>query len=445
MYMKIVIVGTNHAGIAAANTLLENTDHEIVLIDKNSNISYLGAGTALWVGGQVDDYEGLFYTNPEEMGSKGARMMMETDIERVDFENKTVYGITVEGEKVEEPYDKLILATGANPIAPNLPGKDLDGIHFLKLFQDGQAVQADLDRPDVKRVGVIGAGYIGVEIAEALRLRGKEVLLFDAEPTSLSSYYDPEFSKLMDENLEENGLELHFGELAQEYLGDENGRVNGIVSNKGTYEVDMVVNAIGFRPNSELGKDHLDVFVNGAYLVDDYQRTSDPDVYAVGDCATIYSNALDKVSYIALASNAVRSGIVGGQNAGGKEVKGIGAQGSNAISIFGLNLVSTGYSLKSAAKFGLEVDYVDHRDLQRAACMKENDEVMIRIVYEKGSRRIVGAQLAAHMDISMVIHMFSLAIQESVTIDSMKYLDTFYLPHFNQPYNYITSAAMKAK
>lgn len=443
--MKIVIVGTNHAGIAAANTLLENTDHEVVLIDKNSNISYLGAGTALWVGGQVDGYEGLFYTNPDEMAAKGARMLIETTVDHVDFEEKDIHALTSDGKEIVEAYDKLILATGSNPIEPNLPGKDLEGIHFLKLFQEGQAVQNDLDRPDVKRVGVIGAGYIGVEIAEALRLRGKEVLLFDAEPTSLSTYYDPEFSKLMDENLEKHGLELHFGELAQEYIEGENGRVNGIVTNKDAYQVDMVINAIGFRPNSELGKDHLELFANGAYLVDEYQQTSDPDVYAIGDCATIYSNALDATSYIALASNAVRSGIVGGQNAGGKEIKGIGAQGSNAISIFDLNLVSTGYSLKSAKKFGLEVECVDHRDLQRAACMKENDEVIIRIVYEKGSRRIVGAQLASHIDISMVVHMFSLAIQEQVTIDSMKLLDTFYLPHFNQPYNYITGAALKAK
>lgn len=445
MAMKIIIVGTNHAGIAAANTLLENTDHELVLIDKNSNISYLGAGTALWVSGEVEDYEGLFYTDPSEMASKGARILMETAIERIDFEEKVVYGENSAGEKIEESYDKLILATGSNPIEPNLPGKEAEGIHFLKLFQDGQAVQADLDNPDVKRVGVIGAGYIGVEIAEALKRRGKEVLLFDAEPTSLSTYYDEGFSKLMDENLAANGLELHFAELAEEYVVGEDGRVDGIVTNKDTYQVDMVVNAIGFRPNSELGKDHLELFVNGAYLVDKHQQTSDPDVYAVGDCATIHSNALDKTSYIALASNAVRTGIVGGQNAGGKIVEGIGAQGSNAISIFDLNLVSTGYSVKSAEKFGLDVAYVDHHDLQRAACMKENDDVQIRIVYEKGSRRIVGAQLASHIDVSGTIHMFSLAIQERVTIDSMKLLDTFYLPHFNQPYNYITSAAMKAE
>ncbi len=442
--MKTVIIGANHAGIAAANTLLDNyPDQQVVMLDQNTNLSYLGCGTALWVGRQIDSYENLFYTKKEDFEAKGAVIRMETTVESIDFGKKVVSCIAKDGSTFTETYDKLILATGSLPIAPDLPGNDLEGISFLKLFQHGQDVDRQISDPAVKRVSVIGAGYIGVEIAEAAKRRGKDVRLFDVAPTSLASYYDPWFAQDMDKNLESHGIELHYQERATAYKGD--GRVTAIVTDKGEYETDLVINAIGFYPNTSLGKDHLKCFRNGAYIVDRHQQTSDPDVYAVGDCATIYSNALQQETYIALATNAVRSGIIAGHNIGGTPLESIGVQGSNGISIFGYNMVSTGLSVTAAEKNGLKVLYTDYEDLQRPGFMRENASVKIRIVYEEDSRRVVGAQMASTEDISMGIHMFSLAIEENVTIDKLKLLDIFFLPHFNQPYNYITMAALSAK
>lgn len=441
---KTVIVGTNHAGIAAANTLLDNfPNQEVVMIDRNNNLSYLGCGTALWVGRQIDSYENLFYTKREDFENKGARISMETTVDRIDYDKKEVHCLSKNGESFVESYDKLILATGSVPISPKVPGRDLENIHFLKRFQDGQAVDELLSTEGIENVAVIGAGYIGVEIAEAAKRRGKNVLLFDAMERSLPSYYDKWFTDDMDAILKKHDIELHFGELAKEYKGDT--KVEAIVTDKGEYNVDLVINAIGFLPNNELGKDHLELFKNGAYLVDLHQQTSDPDVYAVGDCATIYSNALNDTTYIALATNAVRSGIVAGYNVGGVALESTGVQGSNGISIFGLHMVSTGLSVEAAAKNGIAVKYTDFEDLQRPGFMKQNAKVKIRIVYEESSRRVVGAQLSSKEDISGVIHMFSLAIEEQVTIDKLKLLDIFFLPHFNQPYNYITMAALGAE
>lgn len=441
---KTVIVGTNHAGIAAANTLLNNfEDQEVVMIDRNNNLSYLGCGTALWVGRQIDSYENLFYTKREDFEAKGAKISMETTVDQIDYDKKEVHCIDKNGEAFVESYDKLILATGSVPISPKVPGRDLKNIHFLKRFQDGQAVDQLLSTEGINKVAVIGAGYIGVEIAEAAKRRGKDVLLFDAMERSLPSYYDKWFTDDMDAILQEHEIELHFGELALEYKGAD--KVESIVTDKGEYGVDLVINAIGFLPNNELGKEHLELFKNGAYLVDRHQQTSDPDVYAVGDCATIYSNALQDTTYIALATNAVRSGIVAGYNVGGVGLESTGVQGSNGISIFGLHMVSTGLSVEAAAKNGIKVKYTDFEDLQRPGFMKENATVKIRIVYEEDSRRVVGAQLSSTEDISAVIHMFSLAIEEQVTIDKLKLLDIFFLPHFNQPYNYITMAALGAE
>lgn len=445
--MKIVIIGTNHAGIATANTLLDNyPGHEITMIDRNSNMSYLGCGTALWVGRQIDQPNELFYARPDDFEAKGAKVLTETEVSSIDFEHKKVYATTKSGEEREEDYDKLILAMGSRPIIPKITGNELEGIHFLKLFQEGQAVDEEFAKEEVKRIAVIGAGYIGTEIAEAAKRRGKEVLLFDAESTSLASYYDEDFAKGMDENLSNHGVEFHFGETAEAFKGT-NGRVSQIVTNKETYDVDMVINCIGFTANSALVGDKLDTLRNGAVKVDKHQQTSNPDVYAVGDVATIYSNALQDFTYIALASNAVRSGIVAGHNIGGAALESAGVQGSNGISIFGYNMTSTGFSVKAAQKFGLDVAYTDFEDKQKAWFLHENnDSVKIRIVYEKSSRRIVGAQMASYGEIiAGNINMFSLAIQDQKTIDELALLDLFFLPHFNSPYNYMTVAALKAE
>lgn len=443
--MKTVIVGANHAGIAAANTLLDNyKDQQVVMIDRNTNLSYLGCGTALWVGRQIDSYENLFYTNKEAFEAKGARIYLETSVASIDFANHVVHCQKADGTCFDESYDKLVLATGSLPVSPKLPGCDLEGISFLKLFQQGQEVDRWMSDESVRSVAVIGAGYIGVEIAEAAKRRGKEVRLFDIAPTSLASYYDPSFTAVMDENLASHGIECHFGERVVACHG-ENGRVSAIEAEKGAYPADLVINAIGFVPNNELGRDHLELFANGAYHVDRRQRTSDPDVYAIGDCATVWSNALAAETYIALATNAVRSGIVAGHNIGGTRLDSIGVQGSNGISIFGYNMVSTGLSVAAATRAGLDVCHADFEDLQRPGFMRENANVKIRIVYERGSHRVVGAQMASTEDISMGIHMFSLAIEEGVTIDKLKLLDIFFLPHFNQPYNYITMCALGAE
>ena len=170
------------------------------------------------------------------------------------------------------------------------------------------------------------------------------------------------------------------------------------------------------------------------------------DVYAIGDCATVFDNSIGDRSYIALATNAVRSGIVAAHNASGIPLESIGVQGSNGINIYDLKMVSTGITKERAQKLGFEVEVTDFEDLQRPEFMeKDNPPVKIRIVYDKKTRAVIGAQMASHYDMSMGIHMFSLAIQEKVTIDKLKLLDIFFLPHFNKPYNYITMAALSAK
>ena len=442
---KIVVVGANHAGTAAINTMLDNySGNEVVVLERNFNTSFLGCGMALWIGDQIQGGgEGLFYSSPEQLREKGAKVSINTEVEKIDFDKKIIYYSNKEDGKVEESYDKLILATGSLPIIPPIPGRELENVQQVKLYQDAQAVIEKLELGGINHVTVVGSGYIGVELAEAFKRKGKEVALLDIADGCLTGYYDPEFSNLMKQNLIDNGIDCKFGQALEEIKGDK--KVEAVKTSNEEFATDMVILCVGFRPNTELGKGKLEQFKNGAYIVNKKQETSVKDVYAIGDCATVYDNAVDGINYIALATNAVRSGIIAAHNACGTAIESIGVQGSNGISIYGLHLISTGLTAEKAAKFGYEVETTSFEDNQRPEFMKENDIVKIKIVYDKKTRRVLGMQCASRYDMSMVNNMFSLAIQEHVTIDRIALLDIFFLPHFNKPYNYITMAALTAK
>ena len=453
---KIVVVGANHAGTAAIKTMLTNygQENEIVVFDQNSNISFLGCGMALWIGEQIAGPEGLFYSNKEELESLGATVYLESPVINIDYDAKTVTAL-VNGQEHVESFDKLLFATGSQPILPPIKGAEikedslefeatLENLQFVKLYQNSADVIEKLKNKDIKRVAVVGAGYIGVELAEAFQRKGKEVVLIDVVDTCLAGYYDRDLSDLMAKNLEDNGIKLAFGETVKEVAGD--GKVEKIITDKNEYDVDMVILAVGFRPNTAFAGEGIERFRNGAFLVNKRQETSIPGVYAIGDCATIYDNATGDTSYIALASNAVRTGIVAAHNICGTDLEGIGVQGSNGISIYGLNLVSTGLTLEKATRLGFNAAVTEVTDNQKPEFIEHgNFPVTLKIVYDKDSRRVLGAQMAAREDISLGIHFFSLAIQEGVTIEKLALTDLFFLPHFNKPYNYITVAALGAE
>ncbi|WP_099203032.1 H2O-forming NADH oxidase [Miniphocaeibacter massiliensis] len=443
---KIVIIGANHAGTAAIKTILSNyKDKEVVVYDKNSNISFLGCGMALWIGEQISSGEGLFYSSKEDLESMGAKVNMNSEVKSVDFINKKIV-VSVEGNDIEDNYDKLILATGSTPRMLDIEGNDLNNIQMVKLYQNAKEVIVKLEKEKFENVVVIGAGYIGVELAEAFKRLDKNVTLIDHCPRVLNGYYDDIFTDEMERNLSNHGINVALNETVIKFTGDENNNVNKVITDKKEYNADMVIMAVGFNPNTDIGKNYLKLYENGAYLTNKKCQTSDKDVYAIGDCATVYNNAIENYDYIALATNAVRSGIIAAHNVCGTNIESEGVQGSSAISIYNLNMVSTGLTVSQAKSMNIDVDYTDYEDTKKPAFMEvENPKVKIRIVYRKEDRVIVGTQIMSTYDISMGIHMFSLAIQEKLTIDKLALLDLFFLPHFNQPYNFITMAALNAK
>ena len=444
---KIIVIGANHAGTYAITTLADNYSDsvEITTYDRNNNISFLGCGMALWIGNVIPNSDGLFYATPELLEEKGVNVYMNHELQAVDFNHKKVIVKDLATDAVkEDTYDKLIIAVGSWPILPNIPGIDLENVMFAKIFQNAQDIIERLQDKDIKRVAVVGAGYIGVELVEAFKQNGREAILIN-DQNVLNNYYDEAFQNLMRDRIAENGVQLVLGEKVEEILGQD-GKVTAVVTDKGhRYDVDMVLMSIGFRPNTQIFADtELALNPNGSIKVNNKQETNITDVYAIGDCADIENNATDERGSIMLATNAVRTGIVAGHNAGGTPVEMLGVQGSNAIHVFGLTLCSTGMTEEVAKKNGFNCNSVSVDEWLKPEFMPENDKVKLKVVWDKDSRRILGAQMASEADVTLALHLFSLAVQEQYSIDKLGLLDLFFLPHFSQPANFITKAGLLA-
>ncbi len=442
---KVVVIGTNHAGTYAVSTLAQNYKDsvEVTTYDSNNNISFLGCGMALWISGLVDKSEGLFYASPESLMEQGINVHMEHTIENVDFDGKEITIKQKDGTVIKDNYDKLIIAVGSWPIKPPIEGIDLENVIYAKLYQHAQHAKRIIEDPSIKRVGVVGGGYIGIELVEAFAKNGKEAIMIEAEEI-LNRYYDEEFTGKMGEELTKNGITLAQNQKVLKLVG-EDGKVKKVITDKEEFDVDIVLMSVGFKANTEFLQDtKLDLNERGVIKVNNNQETNIEDVYAIGDCATIKSNATDKSEHIALATNAVRTGIIAAHNVGGLKAEMKGVQGSNAIHIYDLTMASTGLNTQGAKLNGYDVDSVIVTDNIRPEFMPTNAEVTIKIIWDKKSLKILGAQIMSSEDITLAIHMFSLAIEVGYTIDKLATLDLFFLPHFNKPENFITKAALQA-
>ncbi|AGM24858.1 FAD-dependent oxidoreductase [Spiroplasma chrysopicola] len=443
--MKIIVVGANHAGTTAIRTLRRlDPSAEIVTYDRNNNISFLGCGIALWVSGELNDPQGLFYASPEILANEGIKVNMEHEVIGVDNKNQKIRVKNLQtNEEFEDSYDKLVLAIGSWPIIPPIEGIKQEGVHIVKWYQHGEIVKNANDNDDIKNVVVCGAGYIGIELVDAFYQKGKNVTLVDISDRIMPRYYDKPFTDCVEGAMQRDGVIFRGGETVVKFEGKDN-VVSHVVTDKGSYPADLVIWAVGFRPATKMLENVVDLNKNGAIMVDQYMQTSDPNIFAVGDCVEVYDNAKKTSAYIALATNAVRTGVVAAVNiikpAG---LASPGFQGSNAINVFGWCLASTGVTETVAKDLGLDYDQITFSDNDRPEFMSSYKNVIIKIVWDKKTRKIIGAQVGSENNHTEVMYMFSLAIMKGVTIDELPLIDIFFLPHFNKPYNFITLAGLE--
>lgn len=441
--MKVVVIGCTHAGTSAVKTILnENPGAEVVVYERNDNVSFLSCGIALYVGGVVKDPQGLFYSNPQELSDLGADVHMEHEVLEADLASKRLVVKNLKTEEVfEDSYDKLVLTTGSWPIIPPLEGLDLENVQLCKNYNQAKEIFAK--KNDKQKVVVVGGGYIGIELVEAFALEGKEVTLVDGLDRILNKYLDPEFTDVLENDLRERGVQVRLNEMVKGFYG-ENGVLNKVVTTGGEYEADMVILCVGFRPNNDLVKDQLETMPNGAIIVDNYMKTSVPDVFAAGDSCAVNYNPNEGHAYIPLATNAVRMGTLVGKNINGDKVAYRGTQSTSGLHLFGWNIGSTGVNVGSASHFGLDVRSVYVEDNYRPEFMPTNEKLYMKLVYEVGTNRIVGGQIMSKYDCTASANTLSLAIQNKMTIEDLAYVDFFFQPVFDRPWNYLNILAQAA-
>lgn len=442
--MKVIVVGCTHAGTAAVANLKElYPDCDVTIYERNDNISFLSCGIALHVADVVKDLNDMFYNSPEGLAKLGVKTNMKHDVLNIDFDNKKVnVKNLVTGEEFADSYDKLVLTVGSWPIVPKFEGGDLDNILLCKNYNQAKVITEK--GKDAKNVVIIGAGYIGVELAEAFEVLGKKVTLVDAEDRIMAKYLDKEFTDIAENEFKEHGVNLVLGEKVKCFEG-ENGKVKKVVTDKGTYEGDLVVLCIGFRPNTTLVNGKLDTLPNGAIIIDEYMRTSREDVFAAGDCCVVKYNPTGEDRYIPLATNAVRMGTLVARNINGPKIKYMGTQGTSGIKIYDECIASTGLTEEGAKMVqGINVGTATIEDNYRPEFMPTYEKAMVKIVFDKDTRRVVGGQIISKADLTQFMNTLSVVIQNKMTVEELAMTDFFFQPHFNKPWSLLNLVALKA-
>lgn len=441
--MKIAVVGCTHAGTAAVvNAAKLYPEAQITVYERNDNISFLSCGIALYVGGVVKDPDGLFYSSPEQLKEIGVETKMRHEVLDIDTAGRKLkVRNLVTGEEISDTYDKLIMTTGSWPIIPNFEGVGLENVLLCKNYNHSNTIIEK--SKDVRHVTVVGAGYIGIELVEAFQMNGKEVTLIDAEERILSKYLDTEFTDRIQKSLTDKGIELVLGEKVSRFEGQD-GKVTAVVTDKGEYRTDLVILCIGFRPNTALLQGKVDMMPNGAILVDRYMRTSNPDIFAAGDSAAIYYNPTRQNAYIPLATNAVRMGMLVARNLVNPTMPYMGTQGTSGIKIYEQNIAGTGVTEAAAKAAGMNVQAVTTEDSYRPEFMPTAEKVLIKVIYETESRRIVGAQLMSEAELTQSINTISVCIQNEMTVDQLAFIDFFFQPHYNKPWNFLNTVGQAA-
>ncbi|HBF58458.1 FAD-dependent oxidoreductase [Exiguobacterium sp. BRG2] len=440
--MKVAVIGCTHAGTAAVKELASQQDVEITVYERNDNVSFLSCGIALHVGGVVKHAESLFYSSPSELAELGAEMRLKHDVLEIDSERQTIVAKNLmTGEVVHDTYDKLIMTTGSWPIIPMLPGIELNQIELCKNYHHAQTIIEKAT--EAERITVVGAGYIGAELVEAFEAYGKDVTFIDSADRILNKYLDRSFTDVIEHELTNRGIHLELGQTVQSFKG-ENGTVTHVVTDKGTFETDLVILCVGFRPSTELLKGQIDMLPNGAIIVDDYMRTSNPNIFAAGDSCAVYYNPARTHAYIPLATNAVRMGTLIGKNLLAPKIRYQGTQGTSGLRLYDLNIASTGLTEEAAPLFGLEVSSTTVTDAYRPEFMPTAEDVQLKLVFETATHRVVGAQIISKVDLTQAMNTLSVAIQNDMTLEELAFVDFFFQPHYNKPWNLLNQAALQA-
>lgn len=267
--------------------------------------------------------------------------------------------------------------------------------------------------------------------------------MIDAESRIMPKYLDPEFTNIAEEAFRKGGIKLALGEMVSRFETEE-GLVSKVVTNKGSYETELVIMCIGFRPNTKLFEGGIEMNKFGAIIVDEYMQTSRKEVFACGDAATVHYNPTNETRYIPLATNAVRMGTLVARNLVKPTIKSLGTQGTSGIQIYEYSISSTGLTEIVAKEMNINYGTVTIKDNDRPEFMPEYVEVMLKIVFDKDSRQLLGGQILSKKDVTQNMNTLSVCIQNKMTVEDLAFVDFFFQPNFNKPWNLLNLAGLAA-
>lgn len=441
--MRVVIIGCTHAGTAAARQILrEHPTTDLIIYERHDNISFLSSGISLYLDHEVDSLDAMFYATPAELTKLGATVKTEHDVLQINAKQRTLRVVDMQTGKVSvDHYDRLIMATGSSVMMPPLQGIDEEHVLLCKDYAQAQRIYATAQ--DHQRIAIVGAGYVGTELAESYARTDHDVQLFQSRDHILNNYVDPEFSQWAVDKLRDHGVQVYLNHRVRSFSADDNDQIQ-IETNNGNYSADLVIVCTGFVPNTQMLMGQVKMDRHGALLINDYVQTSDPAIYAAGDCCIVNFNPLEEPAYTPLATNAVRQGALAGKNVFGNQQLYLGTQATSALQLFEECVATTGLTYDHALEHDLPAERVVYQGNWRPDYMPSTDPITIALVYNRETREILGCQLHSRHEITQSANALSIAIQNGNTIDDLAFIDMLYQPNFDEPFNYLNLVAQKA-
>ena len=444
--MKVVIIGAVAAGMSAASKLKRiKPDYEVVVYEKTDVVSFGACGLPYFVGGFFDNPENMLARKPEKFIENGIDLKIFHEVISVDSNLKKIKVKDLKSEKVfEDSYDKLMIATGARSIIPPIKNINIGNVSTLKTLNDGIKLKKLMENEEIKKVAIIGAGFIGLEAIEATKKMGKEVIIFQLEDRILPQVFDKEITDILEDEIRNHNVNLRLDEIVSELVGKD--KVNKIITNKGEYEVDLVIIATGVKPNTEfLEGNNMNMLPNGAIIVDEFGKTSIDDIYAAGDCATIKNIVSGNDSYIPLATGANKLGRIVGENLAGGNIKFQGSLGSSCIKVMDLEAASTGLTENTAIKLGMNVKCKFITDFNQTNYYPGRNKMYVKLIYDANSKVILGGQVVGYKDAVQRCNVIATAIFAKLTTTQLGMLDLCYAPPFSRTWDILNVAGNVSK
>lgn len=431
--MKVVIAGGVAGGATAAARIRRLDENaEIVVFEKSGFVSYANCGLPYFIGDVITDQDELTLQTPESFWDR-FRISVKTnhEVTGVYPDEKTVMvRNNLTGDEWKEDYDKLILSPGARPVRPNLPGIDSERIFTLRTVEDTLRIHDYVSTRGVKSVVMAGGGYIGIETAENLRAKGLDVTIVQ-RPKQLMNTLDYDMAAFVHSKLRRNGVKLRLGSSVAGFM-DDNGRIITLLDGEEGIAADMVILAIGVTPDSSLAKQAgLELGVKGSIVVNDRMETSAADIYAVGDAVQVRHFVTGEDAVIALAGPANKQGRIAADNICGRDSHYRGSLGTSIIKIFDMTVAGTGLTEKAAAAAGLSYESVVLSPSSHAGYYPGAKVMTMKVVYEKESLRLLGAQIVGAEGVDKRIDVLATAIHAGIRADKLKDLDLAYAPPFS--------------